>query len=428
MTCFGPHRLQQRFDAGESWFCNMAEHFIRRTYIGCLRNNEWPTFVAWTRHRMSIADCEGTKEVDVNSRRWYKPTGIDDMRICEACCLDYAGNTSVTHNFQEVTKKWYQSRAVRCEFAQLSMQRCSAALIEKDFWRWHHLTQRMVSIPECADTVQDGEFYTLTNPKTGAQSDFGICERCFVGFVESSGHSSRYTVDRGGLWTRTRFPGFARCDFNPAAARFKNFVTKYAEVVFTGNENVLVDCVMRLEGVKSCPGSKIVDDENRLWWGMDDFFFCEECFEDVGRDTYFASSFKWLGHRCGHYKCDMHSENMRRRYAEACQKQSLDGFTEYCRRRNDVWKEVGTTKTSQQMANRHNMVMGMSQLVAAGNAKHNAAMWGINNAGSGYNSWYDSNCQQAQWQSTQAWNKITCSMVGGAMAGTNVEAKWKEVE
>lgn len=80
------------------------------------------------------------------------------------------------------------------------------------------------------------------------------------------------------------------------------------------------------------------------------------------------------------------------------------------------------------MANRHDMVVDMSQLVAASNAKHNAVMWNINNAGCTYNSWYDSSYQQAQWQSTQTWSKMTGDTVAGSMVAWSNWAKWKEVE
>ncbi|KAK5091312.1 hypothetical protein LTR05_001495 [Lithohypha guttulata] len=300
----------------------------------------------------------------------------------------------------------------------------------------------MTTASPCGE-VQDVIFYTFDNPYTAGQVDFKICERCYLGYCVSTGLESRLA--------KVSVPGVAKCDFHPTAPRFARYIGKYCEMVLINNPNVFIEYACKMELVPPCPGSETI--EIRQWWGTDQFNFCAECYEDFGKDTVFERGFRWRGNLIKDQKCDMHSQNMRRRYWEACQKQDLMQFNEYY---TSIGSDSGTNTTTTTpphytITKRPPLAttllrMNMMNLVNAQNGRSNAAMSGLMSQGSSYNSWYDSRYQSYQIQYNAAQQGLVMSAVGGAGGGGNaqnnetavvqsalatlaaLEERWKEVE
>ncbi|KAK5074120.1 hypothetical protein LTR64_006735 [Lithohypha guttulata] len=313
----------------------------------------------------------------------------------------------------------------------------------------------MTTASPCGE-VQDVIFYTFDNPYTAGQVDFKICERCYLGYCVSAGLESRFA--------KVSVPGVAKCDFHPTAPRFARYIGKYCEMVLINNPNVFIEYACKMELAPPCPGSETL--EIRQWWGTDQFNFCAECYEDFGKDTVFERGFRWRGNLIKHQKCDMHSQNMRRRYWESCQKQDLMEFNEYCKAREQIYRELIQTRINAQiqapaqpqqpcnitqslsarLSQQHSFRMNMMNLVNAQNGRSNAAMSGLMSQGSSYNSWYDSRYQSYQIQYNAAQQGLVMSAVGGAGGGGNaqnnetavvqsalatlaaLEERWKEVE
>ncbi|KAJ9655140.1 hypothetical protein H2198_005915 [Neophaeococcomyces mojaviensis] len=453
---FRPHSRVHTSD--ETWSCDLANHFLRRTFISSSKQNDWTTFTGWTRHYINLPSCPGAEQVHANSHNWYKPTGMDGMRICETCYLDYAGNLPIKDSFQLVQQKWHQAPTVSCAFSQLSVQIASSQLIEKDFNRWFQILSRLTTALPCGD-IQDGTFYTLDNPYTAEGTGFTICERCYLGYCVSTNHEARFA--------KVTVPGVCRCDFHPTAPRFTKYLQKYTEMVFKSNPDILVDYICKMQQVQACPGSETF--EVRQWWGTELCNFCAECYEEVGKDSFFEKGFRYRGNLLRDQKCDMHSENMRRRYWEACQKKDLMEFNEYCKIRMVIWQELQAAREdvdalatsdaaaqqvntqpdvqqrSAQMAAQFQMRMGMMNTVFAINGEYNAAINGIMNSGSSYNPSYDPTYQSYQNQYTNAQSTLTQGMVAHSQANqmgqqqqtqldpqmaalSAAEEKWKEVE
>lgn len=86
--------------------------------------------------------------------------------------------------------------------------------------------------------------------------------------------------------------------------------------------------------------------QNVWWWGTDDFVFCAECYDELHRDSYFATNFKYQGtldvrpEAC----CDMWSDEMRQAYFDAFQNQTLAEFVAFARQ----WQEEDTQSRSAQ--------------------------------------------------------------------------------
>ena len=317
---FTPYHRQQNPD--EIWSCDIATPFIKRCLELCSSTQDWSSFVNASRYRLKLEHCTG-EEIAVATRTWYSPIAVPQMMICETCFFDELLLGGAADRISErAQKQCHGSETARCAFGKFSVRIASKCLLEKDYEKWEHAMQRIMSLPLCGGEIHNGVFCMLVNPWTQKPTDFGMCESCFVGCVKSSNMSC--------LFRRTQLPGAACCEFSPLNDRYVRSLKRFTEATFTQNTSRLVDYAIRAEKIHPCARNGS-DTENVWWWGTDDFVFCAECYDELGKDSYFATHFKYQGtfDDRPEARCDMWSEEMRQAYLEACRKQTLTEFVPF---------------------------------------------------------------------------------------------------
>lgn len=334
----------------EVWSCDLAVPYIKRMLLQSGMQGNWQDFVNAANMRLSLPECTG-QPVNGSSRKWLRPTrpaAVENMVICQACFLDQTGGLSAEVNFEyhspnELEENWI------CDLKTPAIKVASDELLQTDYLRWHNMVTQIMSKPVCAfGDIKDGDWYHLRNA-AGPIPNFDICSTCFFGFFESTG--------LGHHLQPLRYPvGTVRsCDFSSKNNRTGKFLNKWRQMVFTGSPVHLIDYASRISTLPICSGSNTVKDQ--VWWGMDDFFFCHSCYEEAGKDTYFAPTFKFQGTHFPEATCDMYTDNMRSRYFRACSQQSLEEFLHYCQERAKVLellnKQIAFNKSIQQFKSRN---------------------------------------------------------------------------
>lgn len=327
----------------EGWFCDLAITFIKRKLLQCAKQNDWRDFVNACMYRMSLPSCS-TLPVYQNSRRWFipvRPTPLHSMLTCEACFLDYVGSSPIANNFAEYQPAPEEGlRQIVCSF-QLSAIRNLNWLSEEDhqlpvakYQSWHYQAGKIITSPPCvAAGITGTNWYTFQDPDNPSQpvnSDFDICEGCFLAYGEAAGLTR---IFRPQYYAR----GTTRaCDFCSSGSRYDKYMAKWTQAVMICNPRALLDYVRLIAGIEVCPRSTTV--ANRMWWGTDNYFFCHECYLEIGRNTALESHFTYAGHSFPSACCDMYTDNMRQRYLVACQtgRTGLDDFLAYTIKRAEV--------------------------------------------------------------------------------------------
>ena len=340
VSCFSQHftPYPQQQNPDDIWACDIAIPFIKRCLEQYSSTQDWSTFVNASRYRLTLGQCTG-EEIAVATRRWYSPLAVPEMMICETCCFDELLLSGATDHFSEYAQKdFYGSETARCAFGKFSVRIASKCLLEQDYQRWQHAMERIMTLPPCGGAVHDGEFYMLVNPWTQQPTDFGMCESCFVGCVQSANMSC--------LFRRTRIPSAACCEFSALNDRYTRSLKRFTEAVVTQNTARLVDYAIRAVDIHPCARDNYSSDtQNVCWWGTDDFVFCAECYDELGKDSYFAAQFKYQGtfDARPEARCDMWSDEMRLAYSEACRQQTLTEFIPFARQwqQHDAWRRNG---------------------------------------------------------------------------------------
>ena len=339
---FIPHRTQQPTD--QTWSCDLAILYLRRSLQGCARRGDWQSFVQACRHRMSLPTCVRDVPVLASAKKWYntvRPSPIRDMTMCEACYLDRAGwQEDLAQNFAQITFSPLDlnSRMI-CDFRQAPMAACSDTLLEHGmFEKWHHFATLTMSKPNCnKEGIIDSEWYGLPDSTDPARhiENFDICAACHAGWNQSA--------DWGHLFRRLNYPlGTSRiCDLNPSSPRYSEYVEKWNQMYFTRDPAPFIDYVSRFASLSKCQGTRRL--ENATWYGHKDasLLICPSCFEEAVRSTHFASAFPLhnnilpTGH---HYS--LYSPRMREKYAEACKQRSLDPLLEFTSQREQIYQQT----------------------------------------------------------------------------------------
>ncbi|EME43899.1 hypothetical protein DOTSEDRAFT_117938, partial [Dothistroma septosporum NZE10] len=311
-------------ETNDLWSCDLSIPYVRQMF---LQQQQGSDLINAIKHRMSLPSCLGFSQIAYkNSRRWFRPVlphPIERMMVCEACFLDHAGGLPVAKNFQEVridvregVTRWI------CDFQLPPLKACTPDLMEKHYELWYGIAAKVVTFPCCEQqAIRDGDWYALQHPEDSRRivDNFELCAACYIGMIEPCGFA--------GYFRQRRYnPGSERvCDFSTLnKGRHHVFRLKYREMVFRGDPFPLMDIAHRLAPLPVCPGGRFV--QNRRWWGMNEFFFCESCYEELGRDSYFAPSFAHQRQEHAEACCDMWSTAMRQRYIQACRSKDLTQF------------------------------------------------------------------------------------------------------
>lgn len=286
-----------------AWSCDVVVPFIRQALFS---GKPWALIVAAIQHRMSLPACGGPKQATkLSSRKWYqpvKPFRIDGMRVCEACFLDRVAALPAASNFAEADimpvdaeRFWF------CELVDLPISICTQELLEKDYPRWHSYINEIITKPMCTrENITDGEWYGIVDPQDSMStvSNADVCSACYTGLMRST--------DCEGVFRRLAFPsGTTRCcDFSPMSSRSPTFLDKWRQMLFTRDPTPFQRWASKIAPLPVC--TKMQSVSNQRWWGTDDFCFCEACFEEVGRGSYFAPSFPHQGGILESANCDMY--------------------------------------------------------------------------------------------------------------------------
>lgn len=345
-TNFGPnfvsHRTQQPKD--QTWSCDLAIPYLRRSLQGCVRRGDWQSFVQAGRHRMSLPTCLRDVLVLSSAKKWYntvRPSPIHDMTVCEACYLDRAGwQEDVAQRFAQVafSPLDFNSRMI-CDFRQAPMAACSDILLAHGMYeKWHHFATLTMSKPNCnKEGIIDGEWYGLPDPTDPARNieNFDICAACHAGWNQSA--------DWGHLFRRLNYPpGTSRiCDLNPSSPRYSEYFDRWNQMYFTRDPAPFIDYVSRFASLSKCQGTQRL--ENATWYGDKDasLLICPSCFEEAVRGTHFASTFPLHNTLlpAGQH-CSLYSPRMREKYAEACKQRSLDWLLEFTSQREQIYQQT----------------------------------------------------------------------------------------
>ncbi|PPJ59174.1 hypothetical protein CBER1_03052 [Cercospora berteroae] len=330
--------LRDRTEHGvdDLWNCDLAVPVIRRSLLQCAARNAWQDFVGACQRSLAVPACGG-QVARRGSRRWFRlarTQRIAKMMVCEMCFLNYAGGLTVAGNFEEVkTLPLEAETECTCTFKLPAFKACSDALLAKKHDLWHEIVSEMIAEPACSKgAIADVDWYVLTDPDDPSVEgqEFDVCVACYAGLFTATGF--------GYVLRRRRYPvGTERiCDFSPIASRSRQYLRQWRRMNVVGDINVFAQCVKRISLLPSCPASSPVKD--RRWYGMDEFYFCESCYEEIGRGSYFAAFFTIQDETQAEAYCDMYTDNMRSRYVLACRARDLSEFIPYCERRAQMWK------------------------------------------------------------------------------------------
>ncbi|CAK1362991.1 unnamed protein product [Cercospora beticola] len=322
--------------ADDLWNCDLAVPFIRRGLLQYAARDAWQDFVGACQRSLAAPACSGLV-VRRGSRKWFRPARpqrIAKMLVCESCFLNYAGGLAVAGNFEEVkTLPLETETECTCTFKLPAFKACSDALLAKKQDLWHEIVIEMIAEPACSTgAITDVDWYVLTDPDDSSVEvqEFDVCVACYAGLFMAT--------ELGHVLRRKRYPvGTERiCDFSPTASRSRQYLQQWRRMNFIGDTNVFACYVKRVSLLPSCPGSSPVKD--RRWYGMDDFYFCESCYEEIGPGSFFAASFTIQNGTQAEAYCDMYTDNMRSRYVLACRGRDLSAFISYCKQRAQVWR------------------------------------------------------------------------------------------
>ncbi|RFU28949.1 hypothetical protein B7463_g7400, partial [Scytalidium lignicola] len=279
---------------------------------------------------LKIIACAGTESVQAQSRIWYQPRSpIPGLVICGACYYDRAAVTPMAEEFIPIpVPQASYLNSWSCDMALLPMKVAwTQATLTKDFNIWWEAARTIMNSSVCSNKgIVDGIWYTLAQ----GYKNFNIYARYYAGFIHALGYGSAFA-------RKFRPPGQTLlCDLNPTAPRFQSYVSRLEEAERKRSLSIFTDYVVKFAALPLCPRSTMVKD--RRWYGSPDFLICENCFEEVVKDTYLSSQLPYQNVEIsGQRMCDLYSPRMRKLWSEACCKQDLTSFTEFARHRTQIY-------------------------------------------------------------------------------------------
>ncbi|KAL8782544.1 MAG: hypothetical protein Q9195_009628 [Heterodermia aff. obscurata] len=339
---FSPYWEQQPAD--QTWSCDLAIPYLRRSLPQFAWTGDWYGFVQACRRRMSLPECARGVSAVAIQKTWFntvRPSPIPDMTICEACYLDRAGwQVDAAPNFAPISFDIHQySTQLLCDFSIAPMAACAdILLVHGMFAKWHHFATLTAGKPRCdPEGIVDGEWYGLPDPTDPTRNieNFDICAACHAGWNQSA--------DWGHLFRRWTYPPSTSrlCDFNPSAPAYADYLDKWNQMYFTRDPAPFIDYVSRFASLSKCQGTKQL--EHAAWYGdtAASLLICPRCFEEAVRGTYFASAFALQKTQLpGAHHCSLYSPRMRKKYAEACEQQSLDALFNFATEREHIYQQT----------------------------------------------------------------------------------------
>lgn len=315
-----------------AWSCDLAIPFLKRAIEDTSKSGSWQYFAKVCSIRKKIATCPGLEAVPAQARIWYQPrVPIPGFVMCGACYYDQAAMTKFTGEFIPVPPPRTSSEQGVCDMGRLGFKAAySRARLKKQFGLFWEAASTMKRSPPCTGKgIIGGTWYTLKGLEDG---NFAICAGCYASWIHYLGHDSDF-IQKPGPYGKAVI-----CNFNLAAPRWNSYLLLLLEATATDDWQKWVDYVIRISGVPPCAKDAV---ENRRWYGWQDAFICESCFEEVAQGSTLKSHMTYKGVLIEQsILCSLYSDRMRVAWAEACKQQDATSFIEVAKNRLRVFIDV----------------------------------------------------------------------------------------
>ncbi|KAL2822922.1 hypothetical protein BJX63DRAFT_417337 [Aspergillus granulosus] len=430
---FHPHNPIGQQPDGQMWMCNMTRH-TRRAIERYGATNDWRNFIQSVRHALELAPCEKAAGVAAASRKWFRPKPhIPGMVICDACYYAFIAASSMEAHFEPMPVNTL-TRGLETWVCDMSLLPVLVVQMkaeqDKNYQIFWDAAKAIMSNPPCPSgegNSYGGTWYSLRS--TGEK--ICVCTQCYAGIIYPFGFDSYFVpLSRSPAAVRM---GQGVCIFNEKAPRRAQFLNKIDEAVSLRNFSHFQDFAARLGVLPVCQTTKIVN--NRKWYGNDDCFICESCWEEFAKDTSLASQLPYQGKLMKSGICDMYSVRMRGLWLDACRKGDMTDFMAFARHRSAVYQQTVPRMqeilayTKMRMEQRQTALLAGVMLTGADNVvgASQAVNWTTyGNAGVGYG-W----ATMAGAQGAQMFNQgMGMNVVNGGemMQVARLEEMWKAVE
>ncbi|KAM5346253.1 hypothetical protein ACJ41O_009258 [Fusarium nematophilum] len=321
----------------DKWTCDMSLEFMWRTLLRESRRNNWPGFVEGANKRMAMEECKRQPK-SANRSKWFCVRGESPqlLRICETCHADDFLRSRFEGIFEEVKEEPPETKhsVVKCDWkfnlplAEFAFS-CTVSKRSPDELRAGIVA--IASKPRCGtkEGITGGKWYNFPRPI----GNFGICEACYIGFMES-------TVETACLSPKpTVIPSAAYCIFNVFVNRWAEYIDLYNEALDIGVLSGYEDHARKWASINPCVRKTAVS--GRAWYGWPDCPICPDCYETFVVGTKLAATLPLQNSYSDDKKvCCMYSPRQRERYTEACTAGNPDKLLEASRERQAIWQQT----------------------------------------------------------------------------------------
>ncbi|KAJ6786985.1 hypothetical protein PWT90_04118 [Aphanocladium album] len=273
---FVPHKVEQ--GKTDRWICDASIPYIRKALELFSEHNDWAGFVEGTTRRCKLLICAGNEMARADCENWYTTRQkMEGFQVCETCYMDKIELDPFRSEFEKLPASADYDQYIEflrqrwsCSLTSSSlpmMFALEAAENKDDFSSFYRSASAIVKLVPCTKNgIIRGNWWTLS----GGCKNFDICEACYEGimktneldkFLESKAHGPEETIV---------------CDFCPAAPRYNEYLSKFAETLDRGIFSCYADHVKTFASVPACPGRDHL--EKSHWWGYGEALFCQNCY------------------------------------------------------------------------------------------------------------------------------------------------------
>ncbi|KAF2851964.1 hypothetical protein T440DRAFT_48294 [Plenodomus tracheiphilus IPT5] len=322
----------------DQWSCDLAVPYIKRLVKWAANSGDWSAMIQGIKRRLYITACPSGSPVKASTRTWHRPEAWPHASVCDSCYLDHVALTNIDQEFIDMPVPFGQRQSEwTCDLAGLPAQEATEmAVARKDTTLLHRFFKVITTHPACTPKgIVGGKWYTL---KGGCQN-FDICAICYTGLIETY-----YLDNEFQMRTDVRSDQLLGCDFCPGMGRSMQYLNKFAESLLSPRFEIFTSYVRRTAQITPCQGTERV--KNSAWWkleGTQNFVACQDCHENVVRDTRCSDMFTMVGVVEGGVLCCMYSANMRQRYNNLCAADSPNArvnFVAYANHRQSVYSQT----------------------------------------------------------------------------------------
>ncbi|KAJ3496025.1 hypothetical protein NLG97_g2972 [Lecanicillium saksenae] len=314
---FVPYKVEQ--GKTDRWICDASIPYIRKALELFSERNDWTGFIEGTTRRCKLLICAGNEMARADCENWYTTKQqMEGFQVCETCYMDKIELDPFNKEFEKLP-----ASADYDQYIEFLRQRWSCSLTSSslpmmfaleaaenmdDFSAFHKSASAIVKLVPCTKNgIIRGNWWTLA----GGCKNFDICEACYEGimkpneldkFLETKKHGSEETIV---------------CDFCPAAPRYNEYLSKFAETLDRGVFSCYADHVKTFASVPACPGRDHLAKSH--WWGYGEALFCQNCYLVYVRHTSLSDHMPLQGEYDERAQiCQIWSPRMRNMWRAVC--------------------------------------------------------------------------------------------------------------